>query len=241
MDAVEDFLTTEDELIEMLGLALESRLSSYLDEAMRDFSRIGQYVEPGAALTNAILEELTTGWRLAIGLGIDNLPKLSGKAGDLDVRVLTAYIREYGYAKTRQIMHTTAKQLHDVVLAGQRQGLSNTEIAKRVINKVPQLVRTRARLIAETEIHSASQFGSYNAALRGELSTKIWNTVGDGRERSFAKGSEFSHLLMRDKRQALEDPFRVPRTGGHELLKFPGDPAGSAGNIIRCRCILTYE
>jgi uncharacterized protein with gpF-like domain len=38
----------------------------------------------------------------------------------------------------------------------------------------------------------------------------------------------------------MNDPFMVPSEHGPEPLAFPGDPAGSPGNIINCRCAIAY-
>jgi hypothetical protein len=35
----------------------------------------------------------------------------------------------------------------------------------------------------------------------------------------------------------IDDFFDV----GGEKLKYPGDPRGSAGNVIQCRCAVVYE
>ena len=42
----------------------------------------------------------------------------------------------------------------------------------------------------------------------------------------------FNHLVMNQKRVPLDKPFNV---SGQNLM-FPGDPNGSAGNVVNCRC-----
>jgi hypothetical protein len=44
--------------------------------------------------------------------------------------------------------------------------------------------------------------------------------------------STFDHYNMNQIRVPLDKPFNV---SGQNLM-FPGDPNGSAGNVINCRC-----
>jgi len=47
---------------------------------------------------------------------------------------------------------------------------------------------------------------------------------------------------MQGVKSPLDIPFKVPYGfGSFEALMFPGDPDGSAGNIINCRCPMTFQ
>jgi hypothetical protein len=57
---------------------------------------------------------------------------------------------------------------------------------------------------------------------------KVWISALDERTRQ----GKFNHLEMNQKRVPLDKPFNV----SGEKLMFPGDPKGSAGNVVNCRC-----
>jgi len=63
------------------------------------------------------------------------------------------------------------------------------------------------------------------AARSNEELVKIWLATADLRTRE-------AHRLADGQRRAPNMPFDV----GGEALMFPGDPSGSAGNVISCRC-----
>ena len=56
---------------------------------------------------------------------------------------------------------------------------------------------------------------------------KEWLTAVDGRERD-------AHRMANGQKRDPLEPFNV----GGELLMLPGDPRGSASNIINCRCVV---
>ena len=60
---------------------------------------------------------------------------------------------------------------------------------------------------------------------------KVWVSSIDNRTRRRPE-DEFDHVEMNGVRVPLSEPFIV---GGEEMM-FPGDPKGSAGNTINCRC-----
>ena len=61
----------------------------------------------------------------------------------------------------------------------------------------------------------------------GLVMMKNWEATPDERTRAWHRGVESV---------PLDDPFIVDG----EELQVPGDPAGSAGNVINCRCTITY-
>lgn len=241
---LETLLNAEDRLIESAASGLEDTLAAIMDQAILDFERTKQFAIPRGEAIGQLLDSLAGGWRAGVGLGVEQLEPLATKQSEgLTMRAALEYLEAYGVQRTRQITATTAKQLSQIVVAGQREGQSTTQIMRSLVNKVPKLAATRAKIIAETEIHSATQFGAYNAALRSSrLLVKFWNTQEDDRVRDFLQGAQFSHASANRQKKPLDNPFQVPHIGGStEALRFPGDPEGSAGNIIRCRCAVTYE
>lgn len=239
---IKQLLAAEDALIAQVESRLEDTLASIIDQALSTFERNQQFVAPAGESLGLLLDSLGAAWEPATALGVEHLLSL-GQKQDLTARAAIEYIEAYGLQRTRQIISTTASQLTSIIIAGQRQGQSTPQIMRQLINRVPRLAATRAKIIAATEVHSAAQFGAYNAALRqSRLLRKVWNTVEDDQVRDFRQGAEFSHALMQGVKKPLDIAFAVPHSrGGTEALRFPGDPEGSAGNIINCRCAVSYE
>lgn len=144
------------------------------------------------------------------------------------------------------VSEATRAQIVQQVLAGQKEGLGVAEIAKNITDALPGMSRRRGALIARTETHGAANFGADQAARSTGLNLqKEWVSVDDGRTRDFGEGDgiidAFSHRAMDGVVAEMDQAFSVPdRFGGTEKMKYPGDPAGSAGNAINCRCAVSH-
>lgn len=90
----------------------------------------------------------------------------------------------------------------------------------------------RARMIARTEVVAASNAASLAQALRlGDPSmTKTWDDSDDTRVRP-------AHEDADGQTVPVGEPFEV----GGEFLMYPGQPIGSAANVINERCTLVYD
>jgi len=161
--------------------------------------------------------------------------------------IVAQFIEDFGAAKVQMILETTREQMLRLVAKGQREGLGVAEIAKDMREAIPGLSRFRAHVIARTETHTSAQYAS-NATARASRYPlrKRWESVEDYRTRDFGDGDavidEFNHRGMDGIEVGINDVFMVPKKDGTlEPLEFPGDPRGSAGNVINCRCVQTYE
>ena len=81
-------------------------------------------------------------------------------------------------------------------------------------------------------------YGSEAGARSTELTlAKEWRPAEDSRTRS-------GHASMLDTRVGLDSKFSVPpSTEGADdraVMDRPGDPTAPAGQVINCRCVLTY-
>lgn len=92
---------------------------------------------------------------------------------------------------------------------------------------------SRATTIARTESTGALNAGAVNAFLTEGVKCVEWlathRTVRLADDRT-----RLAHRLANGQKRPLGVPFLV---GGEELF-FPGDPTGSAGNVINCRCAI---
>ena len=175
----------------------------------------------------------------------DCFPHLQTKqdADDLYDQMIEDYIERYGAAKVVQINQTTRLQIMDTIRRGQREGLSVSQISGLLREAIPQFSRRRAAVIARTETHGSSQYGSMRTAQTStEPMVKKWNSTEDARTRTIFDDDRYDHLDADGQTVAMEQPFMI-RTimGTKEPIMFPGDPAASAGNVINCRCAVSFR
>ncbi len=130
--------------------------------------------------------------------------------------------------KVKQLYGTTRAILQAVLEKGIASGESIEEMVSEVDESYQASERTQT--IAETEVVAASNFGSVEAAKASDMAlNKVWMSMHDARTRP-------DHADADEQEVGMDEPFVV----GGEALMYPGDPAGSAGNIINCRCTIYY-
>ena len=228
--------------------ALEAALISGMDGYIVQFSSAPP-LQVSLDFTKEIMRQLHLVWSRAIHntgtLVLEDI-RSSAKNSFLFDRFVVEYIATHGRQRAALIVQNTATQLIDRVKRDQRNGVSLLAALKNLAAEIPTIARVKSKIILATEVHSAAQFASQKAAENSGLDLlKIWNSIPDERTRRFGlfgRQDAFNHLVMNQTRVSLSQSFAVPRkVGGYERLYFPGDPVGSAGNIINCRCVQTYE
>lgn len=140
----------------------------------------------------------------------------------LNVRILT---------RIRQVNDTTRNRIAEVIQEGINDGLAHRDIAKN-IREASKVNRVRAMAISRTEVNTAMNQGKLLAVKSSDLLyNKGWSAHTDSRTRP-------DHLAMLDSDMIpLEEDFIV----GGEPMSYPGDPRGSAKNVINCRCSLVFR
>lgn len=90
----------------------------------------------------------------------------------------------------------------------------------------------RARLIAENEANSIWNDSEYEEALRSGKKRKTWHTIMDKRTRDW-------HAEVNGQTKPITEPFEV----SGELMQYPRDESlgASGGNIVNCRCSVSYS
>lgn len=162
-------------------------------------------------------------------------------------RILREFIEQFGAMRVEQITQATQEAMSRVIGSGLKQGWSIAQIADDLRENIPEISRIRARVIVRTETHSASQHASLQVAKTSRLTLlKEWIPVEDHRTRDFGEGDGvvdgFSHRAMEGQRVPVDQAFKVPKKDGtFESMMFPGDPNGSAGNVINCRCANVFR
>lgn len=146
-------------------------------------------------------------------------------------------------ALTRNLLVRMPDDVYNAIFAeistGQAQGEDNDTIADRIEAKIltsgSEWWENRAKVIARTETNRAWNAGVLAAAQyyqppAGRPWVKVWDADLDGHERP-------AHHRADGQTRRLSDTFQV----GGEDLRFPGDPAGRADNVINCRCSVTIK
>lgn len=126
----------------------------------------------------------------------------------------------------KKISDTTFKQLKESLFEGLMNGESETKLAERVNEVMTLAKRQRAQTIARTETFSVINESHIETYKVNGIEWKEWLTAGDERVRD-------AHMAADGQIVRIDQPFVV----GGDYLMFPGDPHGSASNIINCRCV----
>ncbi len=146
---------------------------------------------------------------------------------------LRQFVAAHSARQIERVMRTTNEQLRRIITNAEREGVGIQEVARRIRSESDTLSRVRSEVIARTEVHNAGQAAQQAAAKSTPgPKRKEWVAALDGRTRD----GRFSHVDADGETVRIDEPF--VRTG--EDLDHPGDPLGSAGNIILCRCSVAY-
>ena len=128
--------------------------------------------------------------------------------------------------KVTRITSNTREILRGTIQNGINEGWGIDKIAR----ELRDMVSTRARTIAQTEVISASNQAAYaGAESAGIRYKKFWSTSG-------LQGIRPSHIQAEADSYAMDgiDPHAKFSNG----LMHPGDPEGPADEVVNCRCSL---
>ncbi len=140
------------------------------------------------------------------------------------------WLDDYAFNQAVNMTEAMAEVATDVLKSAFEQGLGEDETARILQEAIGGDFSSAAR-IARTEVHTAANFASDTAARATGLDlVKEWATTADSRARQ-------SHVDADGQRREMDEPFEV----GGSSLDFPGDPKGSAEEVINCRCTVLYH
>ena len=234
-------------------LALQTRfnvaLQRMMDRVLKSIMRqaIDSYEKSGSmANLDTVIDDrkpevyliLSTQYRTIIKTFGKRILDVAKSGGPTDVKVnaelfedsIQSYINTWAVDKVTLISDTTKDQMRRLITAGLNDELSGAEIAKQIRTQIPSISAVRSDTISRTEVHAAANYANQSAAEATELQlNKEWITFIDGRERE-------SHAAANGQVVDANDDFFVDG----ESLAYPGDPSGSAGNVINCRCVVGY-
>jgi hypothetical protein len=151
--------------------------------------------------------------------------------GGIFAEQLRQFVQENAAKRVGQVTETTRGLIRGAISSAIEENLGPFGMAKLIeLQSGGVVAGRRARTIARTETHTAAQYGQDAAAdATGVAFRKFWAAVDDQRTREDHEEAEVdskSRVILNGQ------PFNV----GGESLMFPGDPRGSAEQIINCRC-----
>jgi len=137
------------------------------------------------------------------------------------------------------ITSTTKETIRKVLIQGMQEGWNIMQMMKEIEKSGINIYR--AELIARTETTRAANQGAMLGAISTGLQTmKEWIAITDDRTRRIPRDN-YDHLHMDGKTTPIDQPFTVPGLRSIDIMEFPGDPNGSAGNVCNCRCTVGFE
>lgn len=175
---------------------------------------------------------MLTAWQIQAQAGAEKLRLELGL--DIANQGLTRRtIEQYADKRTQTIVQNYRQQINDALAKTVAEGQGQA-VGGKAIRELVDITRAQANRIARTETHAAYQAGSHaqaeDFADTGLPMLKIWMAGGDERTRP-------AHQEANGQTVPIDQPFVVDG----EQLMHPGDPAGSAGNVINCRCAMGYR
>ena len=222
-------LMTEEEIAKMMLRTVEMVGPYFAANTLRDVSK--------AAQDNRILkQDIPTDdeW-------IARINSILGMEAGARITAITGSSKE-----------EAVKIIKAVLQQGAEEGLGIPQLSRLLRDQLNEqwgkISTYRAARIARTEVVSASNLGSLMGAEQsGVPLMKVWLSTRDSRTRRDTAGGRykpgpFDHYGKfpagpDGEMVGLKEKF--VKTG--ESLNHPGDPAGSAGNTINCRCTQYFE
>lgn len=221
-------------------------LNKYTDRAARAARDIGQHFNLESTLEGLPAElaavlatqynRTANAFAESFWAGLEkswSIPQTKDQGG-IFAEQLRAFVSNNAATRVSQVTGTTRDLIRGAIQQSIEEQLGPKGMAQLIVLQSGGAVAAkRADMIARTETHTAAQFGQDAAANATGLEfRKFWIAVDDGRTRDDHKKAQAD---SRDRIIRNREPFNV----GGEALMFPGDPTGSAGQIINCRCAAT--
>ena len=155
------------------------------------------------------------------------------------LRNITTFFNRYGVSRVKSVRDTYLNDIIKLLDNRLSLGLTMQEAAKEVEKIVSsnRFYRWQALRIARTESNAAANFSATQAGeVSGFVMEKEWISATDPRTRR-KPPNQFDHLHMNGKRVGLNEKFVLRSSKGTtDRMEYPGDPNGSAADVVNCRC-----
>lgn len=167
--------------------------------------------------------------------------KLVGGQIDFNERwaqMILEYFRMYLIDKAVVPITIESKaRIAQILKIGTDEGWTIERMAKEL--ETDRLLMYRARLIVRTETAKAAYYGRrIGAQDSGFETTKEWIAARDSRTRHSHR--DIDGEIIESNARYQVPIYRRKIIVGYEMLRGPGDPEASAGNVCNCRCTEGY-
>jgi hypothetical protein len=125
---------------------------------------------------------------------------------------------------------TARSQINTALVNGFEEGKSIADITDDIRGVFNNLSKFEAKRIAMTETTSAFGFARDEAMKQAGVQYKSWLS-------SHGPNVREAHADAEDRYEESPIPVDEPFMVDGEELMYPGDPDGSAGNVINCQCV----
>jgi hypothetical protein len=207
---------TQNLLPEMEGILTDNYLRIY--EAFR-FRTLNEILKRKAEPTAVIERPLAASMAAYISVQAEKQGRVILKNIETEMTNLTARVKSNMTASGSEISR-------DDIAVEVRGALVDSSEGKSDIIAITETLGT-----AEKTKHTEAEIIAASAVILG-ISSKIiktWSALLDSKTRP-------EHARADGQSRRAGEPFIV----AGEALQFPGDTAGSIGNIANCRCVLSY-
>ena len=153
-------------------------------------------------------------------------------------RTIITWLYENSLTRIRSVSGDYVDYIRQIITKGIEENKTISEITTELKKLLTSrnFYRYQAMRIARTETTAAANHASIVVSETSNLVyDKVWISSNDARTRRIPK-AKFDHASMNMVKVPVKEFFNVPSKLGSERLLFAGDPKGSAGNVINCRC-----
>jgi len=141
---------------------------------------------------------------------------------------VTEWLKAHATKSITSILATNLEDVKSIIVAGVQEGQSHYTMANQLKQFYEDRSYWKAERVSRTEVGTATgKAQQVSAEQSGVVKTKSWLSARDGRVRD-------SHSFIDGETVTLDQHF----SNG---LDYPGDPGGTAEEIINCRCVAIYN
>lgn len=226
---------------------LESELQDLFDPAFDDIEELAR--EEGIQNSDRInrdtesrLEELLSEYRdillkyggIVVMLGaeraIGQLQQVGIDVGlvDIEDRVMSE-LENNVFEASQQTLNRMTGDITGLISEAGKEGLTTDELTENLRSKFTNMEEYELQRISETELHSYNMMSSFEAEMEMGVEFHQWITAQDEAVRGNRPSDVADHVSLHGQIVRVGEPF----SNG---LRYPGDKAGSAEEIINCRC-----
>ena len=160
--------------------------------------------------------------RMMLEAGQDATEMLDYQFGFTMSSALEKWLDDRANLFAKEITNTTYDRLSKQFSESFDNGETRQQLIERIKETYNGFDDTRARTIARTEVHGATQKATIEGNRQAGSPIKIWVAVMDDSTRD-------SHAML----DGEERPIDMPFSNG---LMYAGDTRGEASEVINCRC-----